>query len=89
MSEQKATYDPKHQPPTRPSAEIDNRIARLAIIGHFTDDAEARAVLLAQAGALYWANVPDVTWAEAQTGVLAYMNDVLREEGLQEEGATT
>lgn len=88
MSEQKTTCDPNPQPPTRTSAEIDDRIARLAIIAHFTDDAEARALLLAQAGALYWANVPDSTWAEAQTGVEAYMNDVLTEEGLTEEGAT-
>jgi hypothetical protein len=77
------------QPPTRTSAEIDDRIARLAIIAHFTEDAETRAVLLAQAGALYWANTnDDTTWAEAQTGVLAYMTETLIEEGLQEEGAT-
>lgn len=86
MSEPKLVHTIKTEPATRPSSEIDERIARLAIIAHFTEDAEARAVLLAQAGALYWANVPDATWAEAQTGVEAYMTETLIEEGLQEEG---
>jgi hypothetical protein len=84
MSEQKATYDPKHQPPTRPSAEIDDRIARLAIRWHYEEDPNLCAELMSAAAALYWVSDPTCNWAEAVSRVDNYMAEIIKEEGLNQ-----
>jgi hypothetical protein len=85
MSEQPQTYNAKPynpQPPTRTSAEIDDRIARLAIRWHYEEDPYICAELMSAAAALYWVSDPTCTPAEALDRVDNYMTEVLKEEGL-------
>jgi hypothetical protein len=85
MSEQPQTYNAKPykpQPPTRTSAEIDDRIARLAIRWHYEEDPHLCAELMSAAAALYWASDPTCSWAEAVSRVDSYMAAVIKEEGL-------
>jgi len=69
--------------PIRGSAEIDNRIARLAIRRHYITDQDERYALLSAAAALYWVTDPTCSWAEAFDMVEQYTDSILTEdEGL-------
>lgn len=70
------------EPPTRPSSEIDDRIARLAIRWHYEEDPGLRSELMSAAAALYWVSDPTCEWVEALDRVGNYMTEITNEEGL-------
>jgi hypothetical protein len=82
ISREERTMSERTEPPTRPSAEIDDRIARLAIRWHYEEDAQLRGELLSAAAALYWASDPTCEWTNAPEFLAGYVEAVLKAEGL-------
>ena len=73
--------EPIEQP--RTIAQIEERIARLALRWHYAEDDTERARLLGACQALYWAFKPDMAWSYCEELAQGYMEDVLSdEEGL-------
>lgn len=68
---------------TRDPREIEERIARLAILWHTARDEGIGLRYLDAARALIWVLSPDVPWGESEEAAVATLKAVLEEEGLE------
>lgn len=84
VTQQEAPAIPATQPAMRSAHAIEERIARLVIHFHYTDEDEDRRLLFAQMAALHWAVDPETDWCDIHDAVDGYVDAVLREERLDD-----